>query len=211
MGPEQLLEIHPRKLMFVFELKKQSSDPIQLFNSSDHFGNMPSPVKTTSPKKYCVRPNLGIVRPKSTFTMQAQREAPAHIQCKDKFLVERTIVPYGTKEEDIASDLFSKSSGNAEGGSYKPISRSGTKFENESPDRDDQIRNGLDKPLCKLVGLLYFSKDTHAIVILLLVGRIIVIRTGPEVEPVRTPVPDFPVEPAIQTGSTDGLFKCNYY
>ncbi|KAL8546986.1 hypothetical protein ACS0TY_006635 [Phlomoides rotata] len=26
-----------------------------------------SPVKTTSPKKYCVRPNVGIIKPNSTY------------------------------------------------------------------------------------------------------------------------------------------------
>ena len=50
-------------------------------------------VKTTAPKKYCVKPNTGFVAPGATQTihviMQAQREWPADInQCKDKFLVQ---------------------------------------------------------------------------------------------------------------------------
>ncbi|CAM8998919.1 unnamed protein product [Rhodiola kirilowii] len=59
----ELLEIHPRELTFVFsvELKKQSSDSIQLFNNSDQY--VAFKVKTTSPKKYCVRPNIGIIKP----------------------------------------------------------------------------------------------------------------------------------------------------
>ncbi|CAM8989820.1 unnamed protein product [Rhodiola kirilowii] len=36
MGPE-LLEIHPQELTFVFELKKHSTDSVQLFNSSDQY------------------------------------------------------------------------------------------------------------------------------------------------------------------------------
>ncbi|CAA0839855.1 Vesicle-associated protein 2-2 [Striga hermonthica] len=54
-------------------------------------------VKTTNPKKYCVRPNVGILKPKSTFdftvTMQAQKSAPPEMQCKDKFLIQSTAVP----------------------------------------------------------------------------------------------------------------------
>jgi hypothetical protein len=38
-------------------------------------------------------------------TMQAQRVAPPDMQCKDKFLIQSTVVPYGTTEEDITSDM----------------------------------------------------------------------------------------------------------
>uniref|UniRef100_A0A7N0UMN9 MSP domain-containing protein n=1 Tax=Kalanchoe fedtschenkoi TaxID=63787 RepID=A0A7N0UMN9_KALFE len=160
MGPE-LLEIHPRELTFVFELKKQSSDSIQLFNNSDQY--VAFKVKTTSPKKYCVRPNIGVIKPKSTcdftVTMQAQREAPPYMQCKDKFLIQSTIIPYGTKEEDITSDLFAKS-----GDKYieerklrvvlvtpspEVIPVNGNP-ENELPDNGDQVYSGLDKPLSEL-------------------------------------------------------------
>lgn len=118
-------------------------------------------VKTTSPKKYCVRPNIGVIKPKSTYdftgicilyvhgwhlflfmfiymvihvtffsscvlyffyfddvlwlisnfcyavTMQAQKSAPSDMQCKDKFLVQSTVAPFGTTEEDITPDLVS--------------------------------------------------------------------------------------------------------
>jgi hypothetical protein len=41
-------------------------------------------VKTTAPKKYCVKPNTGFVRPGETqmiqVIMQAQREWPADIR-----------------------------------------------------------------------------------------------------------------------------------
>ncbi|KAJ7955036.1 Vesicle-associated protein 2-2-like [Quillaja saponaria] len=109
----ELLEIEPRELKFVFELKKQSSCSIQLGNKCDHY--IAFKVKTTSPKKYCVRPNTGIIKPKErcdfTVTMQAQRILPHDMQCKDKFLVQSTIVPFGTTEEDITSEMFSKDSG----------------------------------------------------------------------------------------------------
>lgn len=38
-------------------------------------------------------------------TMLAQRTAPPDMQCKDKFLVQGTIIPPGTSEEDITSDV----------------------------------------------------------------------------------------------------------
>ncbi|GAV69688.1 Motile_Sperm domain-containing protein, partial [Cephalotus follicularis] len=72
-------------------------------------------VKTASPKKYCVRPNTGIIRPEATcdftVTMQAQQVAPQDLECKYKFLIQSTVVPFGTTEEDITSDMFAKDSG----------------------------------------------------------------------------------------------------
>ena len=38
-------------------------------------------------------------------TMQAQRVAPPDFQCKDKFLIQSTVVPVGTTEEDITSAM----------------------------------------------------------------------------------------------------------
>ncbi|KAF7837152.1 vesicle-associated protein 2-2-like [Senna tora] len=111
----ELLEIEPRDLKFVckFELKKLSSCLVQLGNKSDQY--VAFKVKTTSPKKYCVRPNVGIIKPKGrgdfTVTMQAQRSSPPDLQCKDKFLIQSTVVPFGTTEHDITSDMFAKDSG----------------------------------------------------------------------------------------------------
>ncbi|XVE65682.1 hypothetical protein DITRI_Ditri08aG0019300 [Diplodiscus trichospermus] len=109
----ELFEIHPQELKFTFELKKQSSCLIQLTNKTDQY--VAFKVKTTSPKKYCVGPNTDVVKPNSGFeftvTLQAQRVAPPDLMCKDKFLIQSTVVPFGTAEEDIASDMFSKESG----------------------------------------------------------------------------------------------------
>ncbi|XXG79317.1 hypothetical protein AAC387_Pa09g0417 [Persea americana] len=109
----ELLEIQPRELKFTFELKKQSSCQVQLVNNSDQY--VAFKVKTTSPKRYCVRPNTGVILPKSTcdfiVTMQAQRGAPPDMQCKDKFLIQSTVVPFGTTAEDLKPNLFSKENG----------------------------------------------------------------------------------------------------
>ncbi|XP_021808619.1 vesicle-associated protein 2-2-like [Prunus avium] len=113
MMTTELLDVQPRELKFTFELKKQSLCSIQLGNKSDHY--VAFKVKTTSPKKYCVRPNAGIIKPKAscdfTVTMQAQRVVPPDLQCKDKFLILSTVIPFGTTEEEITSDMFSKDSG----------------------------------------------------------------------------------------------------
>lgn len=109
----ELLDIQPRELKFIVELKKQSSCSVRLFNKSNHY--VAFKVKTTSPKKYCVRPNTGIIEPKSTcnflVTMQAQRVAPLDMTCKDKFLVQGTVVAEGTTEDDITSGLFARENG----------------------------------------------------------------------------------------------------
>ncbi|KAH9683247.1 Vesicle-associated protein 2-2 [Citrus sinensis] len=110
---EELLDIQPLELKFTFEVKKQSTCVIQLGNKSDQC--VAFKVKTTSPKKYCVRPNVSIIKPKAisdfTVTMQAQRVAPPDLQCKDKFLIQGIVVPFGTSDEDITSDMFAKDSG----------------------------------------------------------------------------------------------------
>ncbi|KAK4775888.1 hypothetical protein SAY87_023849 [Trapa incisa] len=109
MGAD-LLAIRPRELKFVFELKKQSTCSIQLENKTQHY--VAFKVKTTAPKKYSVRPNVGVIMPKSTsvffVTMQAQLSVPPDMSCKDKFLIQSTVVPAGTVYEDITRDVFSK-------------------------------------------------------------------------------------------------------
>ncbi|VAH84663.1 unnamed protein product [Triticum turgidum subsp. durum] len=93
-----------------FELKKQSSCSVHLVNKSDEY--VAFKVKTTSPKRYCVRPNTGVILPRATcdftVTMQAQRTAPPDMQLKDKFLVQTTVVPPGTSDEDLIPAFFSK-------------------------------------------------------------------------------------------------------
>ncbi|CAK9314905.1 unnamed protein product [Citrullus colocynthis] len=109
----KLLHIQPKELQFIFELRKQSTCTVQLANNTNH--HVAFKVKTTSPKKYCVRPNVGIILPKSTcefsVIMQAQRVAPPDMLCKDKFLIQSTIVPSGITEEDITANMFSKDGG----------------------------------------------------------------------------------------------------
>ncbi|CAI9275058.1 unnamed protein product [Lactuca saligna] len=109
----KLLELDGSSIKFICEIKKQSTSSVHISNISDEY--VAFKVKTTSPKRFCVRPNSGIISPKSecsfTVTMQGLRSHPSEVECKDKFLVQSTVVDSGTKEEDITVDLFSKSSG----------------------------------------------------------------------------------------------------
>ncbi|XP_050387130.1 vesicle-associated protein 1-3-like [Argentina anserina] len=113
MSTGDLLSIQPTELKFPFELKKQSSCSLQLTNKTDNY--VAFKVKTTNPKKYCVRPNAGIVLPGSTcdvtVTMQAQKEAPPDMQCKDKFLLQSVAAPDGSTTKDITPEMFNKEDG----------------------------------------------------------------------------------------------------
>ncbi|KAJ7600728.1 PapD-like protein [Mycena floridula] len=65
-------------------------------------------VKTTAPKLYCVRPNAGRVEPgesvEVTVMLQALREEPPmNAKCKDKFLIQSTLLTPGKEGQDIWS------------------------------------------------------------------------------------------------------------
>ncbi|KAG7013783.1 Vesicle-associated protein 1-3 [Cucurbita argyrosperma subsp. argyrosperma] len=113
MNSGDYINIQPSELKFQFELKKQSSCSLHLTNKTDKY--VAFKVKTTNPKKYCVRPNAGIILPSSisdiTVTMQAPKEMPSDMQCKDKFLIQSAIAPDGTTAKDISAELFNKGDG----------------------------------------------------------------------------------------------------
>ncbi|XP_042507711.1 vesicle-associated protein 2-1 isoform X2 [Macadamia integrifolia] len=92
------------------ELEKQSCCDLKIVNNKEHY--VAFKVKTTSPKKYFVRPNTGVIQPWDscviTVTLQAQREHPPDMQCKDKFLLQSTIVPPNTDVDEIPPDAFNK-------------------------------------------------------------------------------------------------------
>lgn len=110
---QQLLEIQPKQLKFAFELGKQNSCSVGLANNTYHY--VAFKVKTTSPKSYCVRPNIGILEPKSTcefrVILQAQKVADPGMISKDKFLIQSAAVPAETTGKDITSAMFVKDVG----------------------------------------------------------------------------------------------------
>ncbi|XVF22754.1 hypothetical protein REPUB_Repub12eG0198300 [Reevesia pubescens] len=113
MSSGELLSIEPQELQFPFELRKQISCSLNLSNKTDNY--VAFKVKTTNPKKYCVRPNTGVVLPRSTsnviVTMQAQKDAPPDMQCKDKFLLQCVVASPGATPKDITPEMFNKESG----------------------------------------------------------------------------------------------------
>ncbi|KAF3795260.1 Vesicle-associated protein 1-3 [Nymphaea thermarum] len=113
MSSEGLLDIQPSELKFTFESKKQSSCSLHLANKTGDY--VAFKVKTTNPKKYCVRPNTGVVAPRSacdvTVTMQAQSEAPPDMRCKDRFLIQSVVTSQGATSKDINAETFTKGDG----------------------------------------------------------------------------------------------------
>ncbi|KAF5460119.1 hypothetical protein F2P56_020010 [Juglans regia] len=121
-----LVSVQPDDLKFQFELEKQCYCDLKVVNKTEH--HVAFKVKTTSPKKYFVRPNTGVIQPwDSCFirgalqylvkllivTLQAQQEYPPDMQCKDKFLLQSTIVPPHTDVDELPQDTFNKDSGRA--------------------------------------------------------------------------------------------------
>ncbi|CAL6432620.1 unnamed protein product [Bathycoccus prasinos] len=110
MSSEKGLVITPtEQLPFKFELKKQIATDLTVHNPTS--SDQAFKVKTTAPKKYCVKPNTGIVPAGATTVvtviMQAQREVPADLEnCRDKFLVQSTVAEKG--EGDDVPALFTK-------------------------------------------------------------------------------------------------------
>lgn len=101
------LQIDPTELTFRFELRKIIPVTLSLHNPTGE--RIAFKVKTTNPKKYCVRPSSGFVDPQTTkdvqVIMQAQREYPANMaDCKDKFLVQWVSLPPHIQE--ITAETF---------------------------------------------------------------------------------------------------------
>lgn len=107
----QLISVSPDELKFQFELGRQSYCDLEVSNARNQY--VAFKVKTTSPKKYFVRPNTGVIPPRGSclirVTLQAQREYPHDMQCKDKFLLQSTVVDGYI--DDIPPDTFNKDSG----------------------------------------------------------------------------------------------------
>ncbi|KAF4348776.1 hypothetical protein F8388_018101 [Cannabis sativa] len=100
-------------IVFIVELKKPSSCSVQLSNNTNY--HVAFKVKTTSPKRYCVRPNVGVIMPNSScdfiVTMQMPRTTPLDLECKDKFLIQSTVVSAETTDEYITASMFAKDGG----------------------------------------------------------------------------------------------------
>ncbi|KAJ9536890.1 hypothetical protein OSB04_029623, partial [Centaurea solstitialis] len=112
-GGGKLISVEPDELRFLFELEKPMHCDIKVTNIADK--HVAFKVKTTSPKKYFVRPNTGVIQPKETctirVTLQAQVEYPPDMQCRDKFLLQSTPVAANTDTEELPQNTFVKEPG----------------------------------------------------------------------------------------------------
>jgi|Transcript_11725 hypothetical protein len=109
--------VSPSELKFRFELRKQIPVTLTVNNGKDVA--VAFKVKTTSPKKYIVRPSTGVVKAGGSadvqVIMQAQKEFPPDLNnCKDKFLVLTVPLPAdtptsGSDKPELPADLFDKS------------------------------------------------------------------------------------------------------
>ncbi|KAL9390426.1 hypothetical protein Peur_019031 [Populus x canadensis] len=119
MMSTELLEILPRELKITFEVKRESSCSIQLGNKSDQY--VAFKVRTAHPRKSIACGLTRVLLNQSQLVISQVFPiflCSAYIQKKmsqtsHKFLVQSTVVPPGTTEEDITSNIFSK-----EGGKY---------------------------------------------------------------------------------------------
>uniref|UniRef100_N1QY14 Vesicle-associated membrane protein-associated protein A n=1 Tax=Aegilops tauschii TaxID=37682 RepID=N1QY14_AEGTA len=105
-----LISVYPDDLTFLFELDKPCYCNLKVVNNSEH--HVAFKVKTTSPRKYFVRPNASVVQPWDsctiTITLQSQKEYPPDMQSKDKFLIQSTRVAASTDMDEIPPDTFNK-------------------------------------------------------------------------------------------------------
>ncbi|XP_076886791.1 vesicle-associated protein 1-4-like [Bidens hawaiensis] len=110
----KLVSIDPLELKFPFVLEKQMASSVQLTNKTDK--HVAFKLYTTEPKKYFVRPNIGVVLPQSKCEIivysQAQKTAPLDMQCHDKFLIRSVIATQEDIKKGITGEMFTKESGN---------------------------------------------------------------------------------------------------
>nr|ABF18375.1 vesicle-associated membrane protein-associated protein [Aedes aegypti] len=95
--PAQLLVIEPaNELKFVGPFCTAVSSYMRLTNPTEHV--ILFKIKTTAPKKYCVRPNCGVLEPKTTIEIAIIFQPfifDAAEKNKHKFMVQSMIMPEG--------------------------------------------------------------------------------------------------------------------
>ncbi|XP_076358361.1 vesicle-associated membrane protein-associated protein A-like isoform X1 [Tachypleus tridentatus] len=94
---EQILHLEPNsELHFKGPFTDVVTSHLKLYNPSEH--RVCFKVKTTAPKRYCVRPNSGFIEPKQTLhvaVMLQPFEYDPSEKNKHKFMVQTMIVPDG--------------------------------------------------------------------------------------------------------------------
>ncbi|GJM86317.1 hypothetical protein PR202_ga02167 [Eleusine coracana subsp. coracana] len=81
-GGGTLISVYPEELTFLFELDKPCYCNLKVVNNSEH--HVAFKVKTTSPRKYFVRPNASIVQPWDSCTITS-RHLLLHVSVWDSW------------------------------------------------------------------------------------------------------------------------------
>jgi len=98
------LRVSPVELKFALQINKTLQQKLTLTNVSNE--KVAFKVKTTAPKRYCVRPNAQILEPGKSqevqVLLQPLKELPENNVCKDKFLVQSvTLADNDPPQDDL--------------------------------------------------------------------------------------------------------------
>merc|ERR1712000_79688 len=104
------VELNPPELGFKRPFNEERAVSLQLTNSTAE--SVAFKVKTTAPKRYCVRPNSGIIRPHDHVEVQVllqamKEEPPLDYKCRDKFLVQSVALDSSHNPDDGLTTLWS--------------------------------------------------------------------------------------------------------
>lgn len=93
--PKQILELRPpAEIIFEGPFEHVVTSYLELFNPSEN--KIGFKVKTTAPRRYCVRPNSGVVEPnckvKIAIMLQPIEQESQAEKSKHKFMVQSTII-----------------------------------------------------------------------------------------------------------------------
>jgi len=104
-SPEVILSVSPTELNFPPPLNRVITNCLKLKNTSAQ-KKLSYKVKTTAPKRYCVKPNIGYIGPNSSVEVQVllncNKDPPTSLKCKDKFQIQHIVLDDSYKE---GSDL----------------------------------------------------------------------------------------------------------
>eukprot|EP00164_Ancoracysta_twista_P006555 GFYU01009145.1.p1 GENE.GFYU01009145.1~~GFYU01009145.1.p1 ORF type:complete len:249 (-),score=53.82 GFYU01009145.1:230-976(-) len=99
------MEIRPVHLEFELWKNAACTRHLEILNTGSK--SLGFKVKTTAPRRYCVRPNQGLVEAGAklqvSIVLQAFKELPEDIKCKDKFLVQGFFVDNDADASDPAT------------------------------------------------------------------------------------------------------------
>lgn len=159
---DQVLIIQPQhELKFVGSFKNPITSYIKLSNPSDK--KIGFKIKTTAPKKYCVRPNSGVLDAKEFTDIAVSLQALDFDQSeknKHKFMVQSIFVPDGDYNleslwKDVKEDavmgtklkcVFERKESNTGAGPESAVGATNAILSNSAPSHEDKNKRIGDSP-----------------------------------------------------------------